>query len=71
MYVVHGSHASRHPTAWRRSFINGYAWPSAIERGGVERPDDSKLRPLPPSLEQVEAEQAAERQAGSGDAARL
>ena len=26
MYVVHGSRPNVHPTRWRRSFVNGYAW---------------------------------------------
>lgn len=64
MYVIHGSHASRHPSEWRRSFINGYAWPSAIELGSAERPENAKLFPLPPSLEEVEAAEAAAAESG-------
>ena len=47
MYVVHGSRANEHPTRWRRAFINGYAWPCAVEPDGPGRRDERKLRPIP------------------------
>ena len=47
MYVVHGSRANEHPTRWRRAFINGYAWPCAVEPDRPGRRDERKLRPIP------------------------
>ena len=69
-YVVHGSRASSDPTHWRRSFINGYAWPSAIAIGSSERMDDSMLRPLPPPLPEGEGEDGGEEEL-TADAAAL
>lgn len=47
MYVVHGSESNTHSTQWRRAFINGFAWPSAVEPGSPERRDKSNLRQIP------------------------
>lgn len=47
MYVVHGSEANTHATQWRRAFINGFAWPSAVDPGSLQRQDESKLRRIP------------------------
>lgn len=45
MYVVHGSRSNTDSSHWRRAFINGFAWPSAVD--SPERQDERNLRQIP------------------------